>query len=238
MRFMIMHKMTEELEKGLPPDPATLERVGQLIQEGLQQKIFLSGEGLKPTSQRLHIVYENGERTISDGPFADAQELIGGFALLRVSSKEEALSWLDKVAAVVGNVKLFLGPVVEAWDLGMMPKPANAPLRFLSMQQLDERAAPPEPGVVAKMGALLDEMSRAGVLQATDALEGTQQGARIRFEGRKRTVIDGPFTESKELIAGYAIVELPSKAAAIDWGMRFGEVVQVNEVEIRAIAEH
>ncbi len=238
MRFMIMHKMTEELEKGLPPDPATLERVGQLIQEGLQQKIFLSGEGLKPTSQRLHIVYENGERTISDGPFADAQELIGGFALLRVSSKEEALSWLDKVAAVVGNVKLFLGPVVEAWDLGMMPKPANAPLRFLSMQQLDERAAPPEPGVVAKMGALLDEMSRAGVLQATDALEGTQQGARIRFEGRKRTVIDGPFTESKELIAGYAIVKLPSKAAAIDWGMRFGEVVQVNEVEIRAIAEH
>src|SRR5262245_13067323 len=129
MRFMVMHKVTDEIEKGLPPDPAIIEGVGKLIADGLKDKVFVSGEGLKPTSQRVHIAYENGKRTITDGPFAEAKELVGGFALMRVRSKEEAISWCDKFAAVVGDVRLFMGPVVEPWDLGMAPKPKNPPLR-------------------------------------------------------------------------------------------------------------
>ena len=236
MRFMIMHKMTEELEKGLPPDPATLQRIGALIQEGLKEKVFVSGEGLKPTAQRTHIAYENGKRTMSDGPFSGAQELMGSFALLRVSSKGEAIAWLDRIAAALGDVQLFLGPVVEPWDLGMMPKPEQAPLRYMSMQQLDERAAP-NAAAAAKLSALLEEMTKAGVLQAARTLGGTAKGARVHFAGGKHSVIDGPFTESKELIAGYAIIDLPSKAAAVEWAVRFGEVVAVNEVEIRLVVE-
>jgi hypothetical protein len=240
MRFMIMHKMTEELEKGLPPDPATIQGVGRLVAEGLKEKIFVSGEGLKPSSQRVHIAYKNGKRAITEGPFTDAKELVAGFALMRVRSREEAISWLDKFAAVIGDVELFLGPVVEPWDLGMVPKPENPPLRFLSLHRMDERSeneAPPDPELVAKMGALIDEMTKAGVLQATGGLASTRKGARIRFAGGKRTVIDGPFAESKELVAGYAIVDLPSKAAAIQWAMRFGDVVKVNEVEVRQMPE-
>ena len=240
MRFMIMHKMTDEMEKGLPPDPATMEGVGKLIQEGAKAGVFLSGEGLKPTSQRMHLTYKNGKRTIIDGPFTEAKELVAGFALFRVRSKEEALSWVDRFAAVIGDVEMFMGPVVEPWDIGMMPKPENPPLRFLSMHQLDERAqtsAPPDPALMAKMGALVEEMKQAGVLLGADGLAGTKQGARIRFEGGKHTVIDGPFAESKELIAGYAILELPSKAAAIEWAVRFGEVVKVHEVEVRQFPE-
>jgi hypothetical protein len=238
MRFMIMHKMTAEMEQGFRPDPAIIEAVGKLIQEGAKEKAFVSGEGLKPSSERVHIAYKNGKRTITDGPFAEAKELIAGFALMRVGSQEEALSWLDKFAAVIGDIELFMGPVVEPWDLGMMPKPENAPLRFLSMHQANaqsEQEVPPDPQLMAKMGALLEDMTKAGVLQATDGLASTKKGARVRFEGRKRSVIDGPFAESKELIAGYAILDLPSKAAAIDWAIRFGEVVQVNEVEVREI---
>jgi hypothetical protein len=85
------------------------------------------------------------------------------------------------------------------------------------------------------MGALIDEMTKAGALEATGGLASTKKGARIRFEGGKRTVIDGPFAESKELVAGYAILDLPSKAAAIEWATRFGDVVKVNEVEVREI---
>jgi hypothetical protein len=87
------------------------------------------------------------------------------------------------------------------------------------------------------MGALIDEMTKAGALQATEGLASTKKGARIRFDGGKHTVIDGPFTESKELVAGYAIVDLPSKKAAIEWAKRFGDVVNVNEVEVREIPE-
>lgn len=239
MRFMVMHKMTDEMEKGLPPDPRIIEGVGKLVEQGVKDKVFVSGEGLKPSSERMHIAYENGKRTISEGPFSEAKELVGGFGLMRVRSKQEAIAWCDKFAAVVGDIELILGPVVEPWDLGMMPKPKNPPLRFLSLHKLDESSdnEPPSPELMAKMAALIDEMTQAGALQATGALAGTKQGARIRFEGGKRTVIDGPFAESKELIAGYAILELPSKAAAIEWAMRFGEVVKVNEVEVREMQE-
>jgi hypothetical protein len=240
MRFMIMHKMTDEMEKGLPPEPAIIEGVGKLVKEGLKDRVFVSGEGLKPSSQRVHIAYKNGKRTITDGPFSEAKELVAGFALIRVRSKEEAISWCDKFAAVIGDVEVFMGPVVEPWDLGMMPKPEKAPLRFLSMHKMDERSendGPPDPEQTAKMAALIDEMTKAGVLQATGGLASTKKGARVRFDRGKRTVIDGPFAETKELIAGYAIVDLPSKTAAIEWATRFADIVKVNEVEIRPMHE-
>jgi hypothetical protein len=240
MRFMVMHKMTDEMEKGLPPEQSVMEGIGALMQEGLKNNIFISGEGLKPTAERVHIVYRGGKRTITNGPFPQAKELISGFALTRVSSKEEAISWCDRFAAVLGDAELYLGPVVEPWDLGMMPKPANAPLRFLSTHMASaqtESDVPPEPALIAKMGALIDEMTKAGVLQAAGGLASTKKGARLRYSGGKRTVIDGPFAESKELIAGYALVDLPSKAAAVEWSARFGEIVKVNEVEVRQMEE-
>jgi len=240
MRFMIMHKMTEEMEQGGAPDPEIIAGVGTLIGDAVKDGAFVSGEGLKPSSQRTHLAYRNGKRTLTDGPFVEAKELVGGFALMRVRSKEEAISWCDKFAAAIGDVELFLGPVVEPWDLGMMPKPKNPPLRYLSMHKLDpktESGAPPDPALFGKVGALIDEMRAAGVLQATGGLSSTKQGARIRFDGKKPTIIDGPFAESKELIAGYAILNLPSKEAAIEWATRFGELVRVHEVEIRPIPE-
>ena len=239
MRFMVMHKMTEEMERE-PPDPAIIEGVGKLIGEGVKEKVFISGEGLKPSSERVHIAYKKGKRTITNGPFSDPRELVGGFALMRVRTKEEAISWCDRFAAIIGDVELFMGPVVEPWDLGLAPKPKNPPLRFLSLHKLDESAggdSAPSAQLVAKMGALIEEMTEAGVLQETGGLKGTKYGARIHFDGSKRNVLDGPFAESKELVAGYAIVELPSKAAAIDWALRFGEVVKVHEIDVRQVSE-
>jgi hypothetical protein len=239
MRFLIMHKMTEELETGVP-DPEIIAAVGKLVGEAVKDRAFIAGEGLKPTAQRTHIAYRHGKRTLTDGPFAEAKELVGGFALLRVRSKEEAISWCDKFAAAVGDIELFLGPVVEPWDLGMVPKPKNPPLRYLSLHRLNEQAeksAPPDPALSEKVGALIEEMTKAGVLQMTEGLSSTKDGARIHFNGKKRTVIDGPFTESKELVAGFALLDLPSKAAAIEWATRFGEIVKVHEVEIRPIPE-
>jgi hypothetical protein len=236
MRFMIMHKMTAEMEKGGRPDQAIIEGVGALIADA--KETFVGGEGLKPSSERVHIKYQGGERTITDGPFTEAKELVAGFALMQVRSKEEAIAWTDRFAAAFGDVELFMGPVVEPWDLGFVPKPENPPLRFLAMHQLNECAEhAPDPQRMARMGVLVEEMTKAGVLLATGGLTGTERGARIRFEGKTPTVIDGPFAESKELIAGYAILSLPSREAAIAWGLRFGEVVKVNEVEVREMPE-
>jgi hypothetical protein len=238
MRFMVMHKMTEEMEKGLPPDPEIIEGVGKLIQDAAQDCVFVSGEGLAPSSQRVHIAYKKGQRTITTGPFSDPRELVAGFTLMKVQSREDAIAWCDRFAAVMGDVELFMGPVVEPWDIGMMPKPENPPLRFLSLHKMDARAEaglPLDPQVAARMSALLNEMTSAGVLEATGGLASTKRGARIHFQDGKRRVVDGPFTESKELVAGYAILDVTSKAAAVEWAVRFGEVVRVNEVEVREV---
>ncbi len=239
MRFMVMHKMTPQLEKGLPPSPEELEGVNQLVNEAVRDGLLVAGEGLKPSSERLHIRYQGGKRTVTQGPFPEARELVGGFSLLRVRSREEAIAWCDKLAAAVGDGELFLGPVVEPWDMGA-PKPDDPPLRFLAVHGMDASAdagRPPSAAVAARLAALVDEMTRAGVLEAAAGLASTSKGARIHFNGGKRRVVDGPFAESKELVAGYAILDLPSKAAAIEWATRFGEIVQVNEVEVREVAE-
>ncbi len=179
MRFMVMHKVTEELEKGLPPDPEAMAAVEKLIGEAAKENIFQGGEGLKPTAQRLHIHYKDGKRTVTDGPFTEAKELVAGFALMRVSSRDEAIAWSDRFAvAMGGNVEMFLGPVVEYWDLGFGTKPENAPLRFLAMHKADERSEndlPPDPEHVAAMMALIEEMTKAGVLEATGGLASTKK---------------------------------------------------------------
>ena len=240
MRFMIMHKMSDEMEKGIPPEPAVMEGIGKLIEDGVKQNVFRGGEGLKPTSQRLRITYSHGERKMVRGPFQDGRDLPAGFALLRVRSEEEAIAWCDKFAGVMGDVTLYLGPVVEPWDLGMGPKPEGAPLRFLAMHQADagtENDVPPDPALLARMGALVHEMTTAGVFETAGSLASTRKGTRLRWDGGKFTVIDGPFAESKELVAGYAIFELPSMAEAIARARHFGEVVRVQEVDVRLMQE-
>ncbi|HTQ03579.1 MAG TPA: YciI family protein [Polyangiaceae bacterium] len=238
MRFMVMHKMTQEMERGLPLEPATIAGVHALVDEGVKKGIFVSGEGLKPSSERYRVVYENGKRTVTDGPFTEAKELVAGFALLRVQSKEEAIGWMDKVAALSGDAELVMGPVVEPWDLGLTPQPANPPLRILALRQANESAkdAPPDAKRMQRLGGLVAEMTAAGVLQATGGLTSTKDGARIHYAAGKHSVVDGPFAESKELVAGYAILDVPSKAAAVEWSLRFGDVVKVNEIEVRALS--
>ncbi len=85
----------------------------------------------------------------------------------------------------------------------------------------------------AEMGKLIDEMTRAGVFLETDGLQPSAEGARVRISGGAFTVTDGPFAETKELIAGYAVVRVKSKAEAIDWAKRFLTLMGEGESEVR-----
>jgi hypothetical protein len=96
-----------------------------------------------------------------------------------------------------------------------------------------ESDTPPSQQEMADMGQLIEEMAKAGVLIATDGLQPSSKGARVRLSGGKFTVIDGPFTETKELIAGYAIIQAKSKEEAIELTKRFLKVVGEGESEIR-----
>jgi hypothetical protein len=95
----------------------------------------------------------------------------------------------------------------------------------------------PSPEQFAEMGKFNEELAKAGVMLAGDGLQPTSKGARIRFEGSKRTVIDGPFTESKELVAGFWIIQTRSKQEAIEWMKRAPLFDGGVELEIRQLFE-
>jgi hypothetical protein len=92
MKFMLMHRVTKEMEQGVPPTPEELEAIGKRMGDATQVGALIGGEGLKPTSQRLHIAYKAGKRTMKKGPFSEVKELPAGYALMRVKSQDEAIS--------------------------------------------------------------------------------------------------------------------------------------------------
>lgn len=110
-------------------------------------------------------------------------------------------------------------------------------MRFLSIYKAAETNSPPSPEMVEKMGKLVDESMKAGELIATEGCLPSVFGARVRLDGAKATVTDGPFTESKELIAGFALLEAQSKAEAIEMVKRFLAVAGGGECELRQIFE-
>src|ERR1700716_318143 len=96
-------------------------------------------------------------------------------------------------------------------------------MRFMMLVKAtpeSEAGVLPGPEILAAMGKYNDELIKAGVMLAGDGLQSSSQGARVTFSGDKRTVTDGPFTEAKELIAGYWLIQVKSKEEAIEWVKR------------------
>lgn len=105
-----------------------------------------------------------------------------------------------------------------------------------------EAGVPPRQELMAGMGALTEEMAKAGILLASDGLQPSSQGTRISYSGGKRTQTDGPFTETKELIAGYAVLRAKSKQEALELANRCVDVhlkagIEDFDMEIRPLFE-
>jgi hypothetical protein len=109
-------------------------------------------------------------------------------------------------------------------------------MRFMMIMKpnVDEQNWMPSPEGIAEMDKFNDALSKAGVLLALDGLQPTSKGARVSFNGGKASVTDGPFTESKELIGGYWLIQARSKEEAVQWATRCpasdGDVIEVRQV--------
>lgn len=108
-------------------------------------------------------------------------------------------------------------------------------MRFLSIYKAVEKNTPPTPQEMATMQKLIDEYTKSGALLATEGCLPTAFGARVRRDNGHVTVKDGPFTESKEVVGGFAMLQANSKEEAIELTKRFLEVVGEGECEIRQI---
>jgi hypothetical protein len=115
--------------------------------------------------------------------------------------------------------------------------------RYLTMIHIDEQNAPaddPGPEFEERMGALFEEITKAGVMLDTAGLAPTSEGTRVTWSGGKLRYTDGPFTESKEVIGGYSIIQAKDKAEALKWAKRFLQVHPEHwtvTAEVREIAE-
>jgi hypothetical protein len=114
-------------------------------------------------------------------------------------------------------------------------------MRFMIMIKADkntEGGVLPDKKILTEMGKFNEELVKAGVMLAGEGLQASSKGARVKFSGDKRTVIDGPFTESKELIAGFWLWQVKSKEEAIEWVKRCPNPTgQEGEIEIRQVFE-
>jgi hypothetical protein len=240
MRIISMHKVTPAMEAGELAGPDIIKGMGQLIGDMRREDAFVDGAGLLPSRTRVRLRFAGGKRSVQKGPYAGAHELVASILMLKLHDMDEAIEWATRYAAAVGDAELEIGPVTEPWDLGIMPRPADPPLRCLLLHKADgdaEADRPPSQSAAAALAALMDEMRAAGVLLASERLRPSREGMRINVAGKKTTVIDGPFAESKEMIAGFIIMNVPSVAATRPWMQRFADVIGDVELDVRPLRD-
>lgn len=118
MRFMVIVKANQDTENGVMPSEQALAAMGKYNEELVKAGVMLAGEGLQPSSKGVRVRFgAGGKHTIVDGPFAETKELIAGFWLWQVRSKQEAIEWLKRAPFEPGDV-IELRQVFEAEDFG------------------------------------------------------------------------------------------------------------------------
>ena len=119
MRFMMIVKGSKESEAGVMPTEKELADMAKYNEELIKSGIMLAGDGLHPSSKGARVSYSGAKRTVTDGPFAEAKELIAGYWLIQVKSKEEALEWARRVPFTEGEVEVR--QLFELEDFGSSP---------------------------------------------------------------------------------------------------------------------
>jgi hypothetical protein len=116
MRFMVIVKGNEQIESGAMPTEAELAEMGRFNEELVRAGVMLAGEGLHPSSRGARVRFDGSSRTVIDGPFAEAKELIAGFWILQTKTREECLEWVQRIPFREGEVEVR--QVFESEDFG------------------------------------------------------------------------------------------------------------------------
>ena len=119
MRFVVMVKATKDSEAGKMPSTKLLEEMGKFNEELVKAGIMLAGEGLHPSSKAVRVRFNGDTRTVIDGPFAETKELVAGFWIWQVKSREEAIEWVKRCPNPhEGESEIEIRQVFEADDFG------------------------------------------------------------------------------------------------------------------------
>jgi|ERR1700739_677643 hypothetical protein len=123
MKFLSIYKT---VERNTPPSQQEMEVMGKLIEEGMTKGWLVATEGCLPSALGARVRFDNGTLKVTDGPFTEAKELVGGFAILRADSKQEAIELTKRFLKVVGNGECELRQVYEAGEGGCAGQESRA----------------------------------------------------------------------------------------------------------------
>lgn len=238
MKFMIMHKNDAKTEAGIPPPMELVHQMGAFIGEFAQSGRFIDGAGLKGSATRTRLTFRGGKSATKHGPYRGEHELPAATLLLKVSTREEALGWAERYGKILGDGEIEVGKVNEPWDIGLMPAPENPPLQMLVIEKADAHteAGGRSREQKAAIAQLKKEMTDAGVLVRSMRLRPSAKAKRLVFTENKLRVIDGPFTESKELLGGFAVMEMTDMDEAIAMCRRYAEILGGTlEIDVRLV---
>ena len=223
MRFVILHQAGTSSEAGLVPP---LSR-GITLHEHAPLKADATGT-------RIHFTDAGPAAEPCAGP-----RPLAGLSIVEAESRQAAAEWL-RDAASPAQAGFEIRETGCAGGLaGVDPSAAATRPRFLILVKADadtEAEAPSDPAKLAAMARRNDEGVRDGLLLAADGLRSTTRGTRVRVGGGKASVMDGPFAETKELVAGFWLIQADSMDEAIDWVRRYPFAQARPEVEIHPVA--
>ena len=120
MRFMIIRKADNETEAGVMPSEELIAAMGKYNEEMVKAGVMLEGSGLKPSAKGTRVKFSRGKPTVTDGPFAETKELIAGFSIIQVNSRDEAVEWVRRWPQIDGhgNVEIEIRELYELEDFG------------------------------------------------------------------------------------------------------------------------
>ena len=270
MRVIMLLKSDAQSEAGVPPHDQMLTDMGKYSEQLVNAGVLLGGEGLHASSKGAKIRIAKGKTTVLDGPFAEAKEVVAGYFMLKTKDLAEAIEWTKKLpgADYTPEAEAELRPLYETEDFPLdpseqpggwrdqeiearkeletkVPGPEKGPrwISFLKADKNTEAELDPSTELLEKMGALMGEMQAQGLLISGEGLRASKHGAKVLLKNKKISVLDGPFTEAKEMIAGFSMFRAKTKAEAIEWARRClqihmeGTGIDTGEIEVRQVFE-
>ena len=134
MRFIVMGMATKESEAGSPPKPEAYAAMGKYNDDLVKAGVLLAAEGLTPSSKGARVKFSGDKRIVTDGPFAEAKEVIAGFTIIKVNSLEEAIEWVKRAPNVSpnGEAEVEIRKLMDVEDFGdgFTPNPEIAKVKF------------------------------------------------------------------------------------------------------------
>ena len=231
MRFVILRKADSGTEAGLdrggvPPTAAVLPY-----------------QALQPSECAMRLAFSEEGVEQSRGPFAHTEDLVAGFCIIEADSMQAAVDHVRAWSRGDDTDAMF--EIRESGCPGGLPgiQPSGehgSNPRFMVLLKSDEHLEADAPTDAKRLEAMArrnDESVAAGVLLAGEGLKSTAKGARVKFSRGKSSVIDGPFAEAKELVAGFWVIQATSMDEAVEWARHYPFAPDHPEVEIRPVRE-